>query len=229
MKTGKLGILIGLGALTVSQASASNLIINGDFESGTNGFSSDYIYAGTAGTPSPTTSNPNTLWDPGTYSVGTDPYLFHSSWDSFGDHTTGTGNMLLVNGASEPVTIWTGTLTTPLVAGQTYDFSAWVANLFPPPTGSTPTAPAWLNFKVDGTLIGSMYWAPDVGVWHEFTASFVATGNDPISVYDSETAFSGNDFALDDISLVAVPEPTTATCLLLGLGTLVLTRRFIKR
>jgi len=205
----KLAILICLGGLAVSQASA-NLVVNGDFEAGNTGFTSDYLYAGIAGTPSPITVNANTLWDEGTYSVGTDPNLFHSLWASFGDHTTGTGNMLLVNGAASPVTVWQGTLSSPLVVGQTYEFSAWVANLYPPPVGlgTTPTAPALLQFSIGGNQIGTSFTASGVGVWSEFTATFVA-GTEPIGVLDLNTVPNGNDFALDDISLVAVPEPTT--------------------
>ena len=210
MKPNKFGLLIGLGVLTVSQAWAQNLVINGDFGAGNTGFTSDYIYAGVAGTPSPTTHNVNTLWDEGTYSVGINPYLFHSSWTSFGDHTTGTGDMLIVNGAESPVTVWQGTLSSPLVVGQTYEFSAWVANLYPPPVGvgTTPINPAQLQFSVGGSTIGSMYTAPGVGVWSEFTATFVA-GIEPIAVLDLDTAPNGNDFALDDISIIAVPEPGT--------------------
>ena len=214
--TWKFAMLVCLGGLAASQASAV-LIFNGDFEAGNAGFLSAYTYAGTAGTPSPFTSNPNTLWDEGTYSVGTDPNLFHSLWASFGDHTTGTGNMLIVNGAASPVSVWQGTLNSPLVVGQTYEFSAWVANLYPPPVGSgtTPTAPAVLQFSVGGNQIGTSFTAPGVGVWSEFTATFVA-GSEPIGVLDLNTVPSGNDFALDDISLVAVPEPTTMTIIIAG-------------
>jgi len=214
-KTGKLALLVGAGVLSGSQAFAQS-IVNGDFESGTNGFSSDYTYV-VPGSPAPFSGNPNTLWDEGTYSVGTDPHAFHSSWASFGDHTTGTGNMLIVNGAESPVTIWTGTLTFALVPGNTYEFSAWVANLYPP--ASDPLAPAQLSFSVDGSPIGSTYSAPDVGIWHQFTATFVA-GSEPISVVDLNTIASGNDFALDDITLTAVPEPSSLA--MLGFGAVIL-------
>ncbi len=227
MKSNKFGLLIGLGVLTVSQAWAQNLVINGDFGGGNTGFTSDYIYAGVPGTPSPTSGNANTLWDEGTYSVGINPYLFHSSWTSFGDHTTGTGDMLIVNGAESPVTVWQGTLSSPLVVGQTYEFSAWVANLYPPPVGvgTTPINPAQLQFSVGGSAIGSIYTAPGVGVWSEFTATFVA-GIEPIAVLDLDTAPNGNDFALDDISIIAVPEPATmALAGLSGLSLLLFRRQ----
>jgi len=236
--TRKLAMLGCLGALTVSQASA-NLVINGDFEAGNTGFTSDYTYIA-PGTLSPVGAPDNpggsayTLWDEGTYSVGTDPNALHASWASFGDNTTGTGNMLIVNGAASPVSVWQGTLSSALVAGQTYEFSAWVANLYPPPVGSEtiPTAPAQLQFSIGGNQIGTSFTAPGVGVWSEFTATFVA-GSEPIAVLDLNTVPNGNDFALDDISLIsltAVPEPTTmiAGVLLLlpfGASTLRILRR----
>ncbi len=220
--------------LMATVASAQNYVVNGNFELGNIDFSSAYTYAGTAGTPAPFDQNPNTLWDEGTYSVGTNPNAFHSSWASFGDHTTGTGNMLLVNGAETPVNIWTGSLTQNLVIGQTYSFSAWLANLYPPPVspGTTPTAPAELQFSVDGNMLGSsVATATGVGNWTQFTASFVATDTAPaISVFDWETAANGNDFALDDISIVATPEPTSWALGLVALALIgVLRRRAVVR
>jgi hypothetical protein len=218
----KLAMLVCLGSLAASQASA-NLIFNGDFEAGNTGFSSDYAYIA-PGTLSPVGApdyssggSAYTLWDEGTYSVGTDPNSLHASWASFGDHTTGTGNMMIVNGAASPVSVWQGTLTSALVVGQTYEFSAWVANLYPPPVGlgTTPTAPAELQFSIGGNQIGASFTAPGVGVWSEFTATFVA-GSEPIAVLDLNTVPNGNDFALDDISLTVVPEPTTMTIVIAG-------------
>lgn len=222
----KFPLLIGVGALTASQALAQT-IINGNFESGNTGFTSDYTYIAPGSQNPPDAPDPSgfdyALWDAGTYSVGTNPHSFHASWASFGDHTTGTGNMLIVNGAASPVTIWQGTLSSALISGMTYEFSAWVANLYPPNQG--PVAPAQLNFSVGGNAIGTTYTAPDVAVWHQFTATFVA-GNAPVAVLDLNTAANGNDFALDDISLTAVPEPTSLVLTGLGgLGVLLLRRR----
>jgi hypothetical protein len=208
----KLAILICLGGLAVSQASA-NLVVNGDFSAGNSGFTSDYNYIapGTLNPPGAPDQGQSdyTLWDEGTYSIGTDPHSLHASWASFAA-PGGSGNMMIVNGAASPVNVWQGTLSSALVVGQTYEFSAWVANLYPPPVGlgTTPTAPAQLQFSIGGNQIGTSFTAPGVGVWSEFTATFVA-GTEPIGVLDLNTVPNGNDFALDDISLVAVPEPTT--------------------
>jgi hypothetical protein len=85
---------------------AVNLIVNDDFEAGNSGFTSDYDVVVATGH--------NTLQPPYVYAIGTDPYLYHSAWTSFGDHTSGTGNMMIVNGSSE------GTPGA-LVWGQTVD------------------------------------------------------------------------------------------------------------
>jgi hypothetical protein len=70
----------------------TNLIFNGDFEAGNTGFTSEYTYVVGTG--------PTALQPPSVYSIGLDPSLYHSAWTSFGDHTTGTGNMMIVNGTS---------------------------------------------------------------------------------------------------------------------------------
>jgi len=212
MITKNWNLLLGMGlASCLPYIASANLIVNGDFSAGNSGFSSDYTYAGVAGTPAPFSGNPNTLWDEGTYSVGTNPYLFHYLWASFGASPgNGSPNMMIVNGAGSPVTVWSEDVSASLVLGQTYKISADVANLYPPPVGSgtTPIAPAELKFSVDGTTLGT-YTAPGVGFWSTFSTTFVWSGQAPIGVLDLVTTPGGNDFALDNISLTAVPEPTT--------------------
>ncbi len=213
MKTLNAAILSA--ALALPCSGFANLIVNGDFQSGNSDFTSAYNYIAPAGQGS--------LYPEGAYTVDTNPNNVHNLWASFGDHTSGTGNMMIVNGAGSPVTVWNGTLSSALVTGQTYKFSAWVANSYPPPAveGTIPVAAALLQFSVGGIgQIGSSYTATGVGVWHQFSATFVA-GTTPISVLDLVTTAGGNDFALDDISLVAVPEPTTMVAgalLLVALG-----------
>ena len=68
-----------------------NLIYNGDFELGNTGFFSQYIY------------NNTSLWDEGTYMVGPNPQTYHSHFSSCPDHTTGTGNHMIINGQSNPI------------------------------------------------------------------------------------------------------------------------------
>jgi hypothetical protein len=192
----KMAIIGALGAILPVAASA-NLVINGDFEAGNTGFISGYSYA-----------PPASMYDPATYTVGTDPNLVHSAW-TYGphaDHTfagqNGVGHMMIVNGDQIPnVTVWQGTLTTPLIQGQKYEFSAWVANIY-------VVSPAILEFNVGNTSLGSIT-PQNLGTWEHFSKTFTAGANQTTALINQNTAYSGNDFALDDISISAVPEPTT--------------------
>jgi hypothetical protein len=69
--------------------------------------------------------------------------------------------------------------------------------------------PALLRFSVGGCQVGSNFSATGVGIWQQFTATFVATANQTPTAVDLKLEYSGDDFALDDISLALVPEPTT--------------------
>jgi hypothetical protein len=128
-----------------------------------------------------------------------------------------------VNGAAAPVNVWNGQLTGSLSVGTTYSFSAWVAGIY-------SAAPAQLQFSINNNQIGSTYTLPDTGVWHQITGTFVATASTSTALVDLNTIASGNDFAVDDISLTAVPEPaTTIAGALLLLPFAASTLRFVRK
>lgn len=173
--------------LTVQAVTPTNLITNGDFSLGDTVFSSAYIY-GTGGTW-------GLLSSEGQYAIATNPASTHINFASFGDHTTGTGNMMVVNGAAlANVNIWCQTIT--VNPNTYYDFSAW---------GATCVAsnPAILQFSINGTLIGTPLSLPiTTGLWTQFHATWFSGPNTSITICitDQATALSGNDFAIDDIS-----------------------------
>jgi len=211
--------ILALGAGTA----LAQFITNGDFSAGNSGFTSAYLYFAQPAVPaSGYTSPKSSLYDEGTYGVGTDPGLYHASWAHLGDHTTGTGNMMIVNGDTTPNVVYWSEFVTGLTSGQTYYFSAWLTSIYPPPVGSTPIQPAVLAFSMNGTQIdGDITVSQPVGTWDLFYNSFVATGTTAtLSVINRNTVAGGNDFAMDDLSLTtsipSVPEP--ATLLLLGFG-----------
>jgi hypothetical protein len=116
-----------LYAVPVS-AAGPNLIVNGDFEAGNTGFTTQYTYL------DPSNTGPWTLGPPYMYTVGTNPHLYQSAWTSFGDHTTGTGKMMIVNGTTSepPKLVWGQDVTLtcvptypvstyPLFAGQSWE------------------------------------------------------------------------------------------------------------
>jgi len=167
-------------------STASNSVINGDFSAGATGFSSDYI-PGTGGTY-------GILSLEGQYAVATNPHNTHVNFANFGDHTTGTGNMLVVNGAGTVnQSIWCQTVA--VVPNMTYAFSAWLASV-------TLPSPAILDFTVNGVSLGSpLNASPVPGIWSHFTAVWNsgATTTATICIINLNTATTGNDFALDDI------------------------------
>ena len=174
-----------------------NLIVNGDFSSGNTGFTSGYAY-----TPPPNSSQ-------GQYWVSTNAQPWNGGMAACGDHTTGNGNMLLVNGATSPnVSFWCQTVT--VTPNTNYAFSTWLATL-------TASNPAQLQFSINGVLIGSVFTAAATNCnWQQFYATWNsgASTTASICVVNQNTIASGNDFALDDISfspLCATTDTITVT------------------
>lgn len=122
--------------------------------------------------------------------------------------------MLVVNAATVPgVSVWSETVI--LSQGTQYNFSLWGVS-------SYPVSPATLDVQFDGTsLSGTPFNLTSSSAWQQFTSTWspIATGAVTVTIYDTNLAGSGNDFALDDISLtVATPEPTSLV--LFGCGAL---------
>lgn len=158
-----------------------NLIANGNFESGNVAFTTDYM------------NSPTNLWAEGTYGVITNPNAAHPNFAPCGDHTTGSGNMMVVNGAASFQDVWCQTVA--ITPNTNYAFTAWVASV-------NPSSPAMLQFSINGMLIGTTFTAnPATCVWEEFFATWNSGGSAVanICIVNQNTAASGNDFALDDI------------------------------
>lgn len=164
-----------------------NLISNGDFEAGDTGFSTGYAPGSGGGW--------GLLSNPGEYAITTSPSLAHNNFTPCGDHTTGAGNMLVVNGSSVPNTsVWCQTVS--VTPGTDYDFSCWVSNALTDPNVGQ------LQFYVNGTAIGSVFTTPAVGCqWVQYTDSWNsgALTSADLCIVNQSVAGSGNDFCVDDI------------------------------
>jgi gliding motility-associated-like protein len=173
--------------LTVQSITPDNLIDNGDFTQGNTVFSSAYVY-GTGGAW-------GLLSQEGQYAIATNPQSTHVNFASFGDHTSGIGNMMVLNGSSSSNTaIWCQTIS--VNPNTWYDFSAW---------GATCVAsnPAILQFSINTVLVGTPLALPiTTGLWTQFHVTWFSGANTSIDICinDQQTALSGNDFALDDIT-----------------------------
>lgn len=173
-----------------------NLVFNGDFSLGNIGFDSYY-------------KNFPTNFENAsrTYNVVKDPSSWNSTYPSCGDHTTGDGNMLVVNGYSDyfgngAKTVWGQNIK---INGTTnYVFSFWVHSF-------SDINPANINVLINGSY-AKVYplilpSSKNCGNWIQFSVNyFSGWGFDysNIEIVDSEKHDIGNDFAIDDISLIAV-------------------------
>ena len=173
--------------LTVANR-ADELVPNWNFNSGNSGFTSSYNY------------NSN-LVPEGNYYITTDPNSTHPNFASCGDLTTGTGNMMVVNGASTAnVIVWSKTIN--VTKYTNYAFSTWVTSVY-------PANPARLQFSIDGQLLGQPFNATSTSCdWNQFYEVWYSDTNTTatISIINQNTIASGNDFALDDISFAPLCE-----------------------
>ncbi|MHC4740515.1 MAG: PEP-CTERM sorting domain-containing protein [Planctomycetota bacterium] len=188
----------------VSSLAKANLVTNGDFELGNVGFATGYLY------------HPTSIIPAGTYAIDTNPSNVHHRFASYSDHTSGTGNMMIVNGhETSNVTLWQESVS--VFSNTEYVFSFWLSTCF------SYTHLAEIEYFINGISIGSMVAPEEPGVWVQGSQVWHSGNNmvATIRLVDINTEGGGNDFAIDDISFV--PEP--ATLLLLGLGGLMVRKR----
>jgi len=187
--------------LGAGPANAGPIILNADFSLGYSGFTSGYAYLAYPAAPSP-----GLMYPEGTFTVGGKPAYVHDGWAAFGDHTTGDGSMMIVNGNRAPeMLVWS---TTVAVDPDTqYDFSTWAASTF-------PRSPSNLAFSINGTLLNEPFLlSSDTGAWQQFAAGWYSGDSTSavLSLINRNTEWNGNDFALDDIALTAVTQPQIKT------------------
>lgn len=206
--------LASVAGLQATPAVAS-LVVNGNFEAGNSGFTSSYIYS------APT---PDTLGYPErNYTVGSNPNAWHNLFVSLGDHTTGSGRMFIGNGSRNIADIvWSQTINGAAV-GQQYFFEAFVANVCCNAQGPQGAAVATLSFFANDVLLGTRTTS-QLGVWEGLSTNWTADNTTvTLKILNSQAAFEGNDFAIDDISFsttstTVVPVPGALPLMLGGLG-----------
>jgi hypothetical protein len=204
-----------LAGLQATPAIASSLVLNGNFESGNAGFGSDYIYSA----PTPNSNG----YPERNYTVGSNPIDWHNLFVPLGDHTTGSGKMFIGNGSGNTNDrVWFQTISG-VTVGQQYFFEAFVANVCCNPNGPQGAAVATLSFFANDQLLGTRTTS-QLGVWEGLSTNWVADSSIvELKILNSQAAFQGNDFAVDDISFsttstTVVPVPGALPLMVGGLG-----------
>lgn len=190
-------LFIALILFSVPDLASQNLVTNGDFTGGNTGFVSDYTYAA-VNTPAP-----------GLYGVVTDPSSWYVNFPACTDHTTGTGNMMVFDGATVGFAhrVWNQVI--PVTANTNYTFSYWVQSF-------STSSPASLQTTINGVAVGAIVSAPATitcGNWQRITAiwnSGASTSAD-IVIHNNTTQTIGNDFGIDDISLTPITALVSGT------------------
>ena len=163
-----------------------NLLRNPAFSQGNVGFITQYKYVSKI--------NSETQ-----YTIATDPskVSIWGDWVKFGDHTTGKGNMLIVNGATRSkVIVWSETVHVKPHTNYTFGFWGSDVNAH---SQSRPVLQASFNGTRSTRLaqfLTTPRWVHYTWTWNSGSSSVV-----DISVFDVNTAAAWNDFALDDMSL----------------------------
>ena len=205
-------VILAIAAGLSGTAARGNFIVNGDFEAGNVGF-----------TASPAYTYSETTAGPGHIGVVRNPQAVFGGFLPIGDHTTGSGLMLLVDAATysgPPPSFWMETIS--VTANTNYTFSGFAREV------STDPNLASLRFLVGTTAIGpdfTLQPASLSGGWLQFSNTFNSGSSTSITLGIADaspnTAF-GNDFVIDDLTLnpSAVPEP--GSLVLMGIGAVVM-------
>lgn len=166
-----------------------NQIVNGDFETGNAGFTTDYLPAsgGAYGL----------LSNAGEYAIANSPNAVHNNFSFCNDHTPAPGTqMLVVNGSGTPGTnVWCQTV--PVQPNTDYQFGTWITNAL------NDINVAQLQFSINGSTLGNVFSTSTIGcnwqqffqVWNSGSATTAV-----ICILNQNTANAGNDFAIDDIT-----------------------------
>lgn len=180
----------------------NELIHNGDFEDVSlpenMRVTTDYKFVAT--TTGWNGTKGNELWAEGTYRIGKSPRTFHPYFYRVPDHTSGRGNMMIVNGSTNETIVWKTVVN--VEKGRTYAFSTWGVEV-----GSFN--PAQFHFTINGQTLGKDFQLRDDGEadakWEQFYELWKADADQAvISLVNLNKKKDGNDFAIDDISFASM-------------------------
>lgn len=199
--------LAGL-AMLGGAASASSLLVNGGFEAGYSGFTTELAPVAAPGGSG--------LWPEGRYAIagsapGREVSAFHPLFS--GAPHAGSAFMAVNGAAAGSGLVWSTAAPLGVLPGTVYAFTGWITLLY-------PDAPPSLSLAINGEEI--LLFAPTatVGAWVPFAARWFSGTAETASIAlrNANRVSVGNDFGLDTLSFVAVPGPDSAPLLAAGLA-----------
>lgn len=222
--------LIAATLLGVSvNAAPVNLVPNGDFESGNSQFTSDYAYT------------PGGNGAEGQYTVRSNPFPWNGFFISTGDHTSGTGQMMVVNGSPVAGAVVWRSQAIAVTGSTSYFFEAFVNNVCCQGISFGAGSESILEFSLSldggspislGTITTDLALA---GTWEGLSTQFIApsSGNVELRLINRNTNAGGNDFAIDDVYFgtestvnpIGVPAPAAGALLLAAMCAFATRRR----
>jgi hypothetical protein len=180
------GTILAL-TLFATGAGAQNLVANPGFEAGNSGFGNDYNLS------------PGALSPSHSYDLIARPSLACASFADFGDHTTGSGRMLVVHGAAAPLganAAWRQSVA--VTANTSYTFGVWYAS-------ASPANPPRFQVFVNGVATGAPVQMPaETGSWQSASVHW-NSGKATDALLEIRllgAGADGNVCAFDDASLV---------------------------
>lgn len=172
--------IIILFASLATPANSTNLIVNGDFEAGNSGFESEYTYD-------------NKLSAYKTYTIAKTPNAVATNLGSFGDHTSGKGNMMIVRSSKANFKIWRQTVE--VEPNTDYELSAFFTRL-----KNEKVAPK-VGFYINDALIENAKFTGVPGVWQGFKEKWNSKDKTSATITLRNSTSFDTFFVFDDISL----------------------------
>lgn len=159
-----------------------NLVLNPGFEAGYAGFTTDYaLYAGGG-------------IGQNRYVVTNNPHSVEGTWISSGDHTSGSGQMLVVDGSTNAGRVfWRQTVS--VTTNTMHVFSTWALKV-------ESQSPPILYFTINGAQQGTFHVLPMMpSGWQGYGVRWNSgvTNSALLELRLQSTASGGNNLAIDDI------------------------------
>ncbi len=175
---------LGTTTYTLTMTPKPNLLINGSFESGNTGFSTDYSYGISLGNYT-------------TYTIANKPTDVYNWWCNT-EPPRGT-NALIVDGAtSANQRVWYQTIS--ITPSTYYSFSGQFMNIYSTYGVNDPN----IVVKINGTSLGNQVLTFNNCDWTTLSAGWISGSSDytaTIAIYSEPSSYSGdgNDFAIDNL------------------------------